>query len=61
MGAHGKIRQKYKNQILELLISSHRLCFLVTSLKMLQSDWLMKCKDIVIMTLRGAKMIFLDT
>ena len=35
--------------------------FLVTSLKMLQYDWLMKCKDIVIMTLRGAKTIFLDT
>ena len=34
---------------------------LVTSLKMLQADWLLKCKDIVIMTLRGAKMIFLDT
>ena len=27
---------------------------------MLQSDWLLKCKDIVIMT-RGAKTIFLDT
>ena len=27
------------------------LVFLVTSLKMLQYDWLMKCKDIVIMTL----------
>ena len=35
--------------------------FLVTSLKMLQSDWLLKCKDIKIMTLRGAKTIFLDT
>ena len=35
--------------------------FLITSLKMLQSDWLMKCKDIMIMTLRSAKMIFLDT
>ena len=34
---------------------------LVTSLKMLHSDWLMKCKDIVIMTLPGAKTIFLDT
>ena len=34
---------------------------LVTSLKMLQSDWLLKCKDLVIMTLRGAKTIFLDT
>ena len=33
---------------------------LVTSLKMLQSDWLLKCKDIVIMTLGGAKTIFLD-
>ena len=38
-----------------------RYTFLVTSLKMLQSDWLFKCKDIVIMTLRGAKTIFLDT
>ena len=37
------------------------LLLLVTSLKMLQSDWLLKCKDIVIMTLRGAKTIFLDT
>ena len=27
----------------------------------MQSDLLMKCKDIVIMTLRGAKTIFLDT
>ena len=35
--------------------------YIVTSLKMLQSDWLMKCTDIVIMTLRGAKTIFLDT
>ena len=34
---------------------------LVTSLKILQSDWLLKCKDIVIMTLRGAKTIYLDT
>ena len=34
---------------------------LITSLKMLQSDWLLKCKDIVIMTLRAAKTIFLDT
>ena len=28
---------------------------------MLQSDWLLKCKDIVIMTIRGARTIFLDT
>ena len=34
---------------------------LVTSPKMLQSDWLLKCRDIVIVTLRGAKTIFLDT
>ena len=34
---------------------------LVTLLKMLQSNWLLNCKDIVIMTLRGAKTIFLDT
>ena len=40
---------------------SCRKLILVTLLKMLQSDWLMKCKDIVIMTLRGAKTIFLDT
>ena len=39
----------------------HHLFFLITSLNMLQSDWLLKCKDIVIMTLRGAKTIFLDT
>ena len=37
------------------------LTILVTSLKMLQSDWLLKCKYIVIMTLRGAKTTFLDT
>ena len=35
--------------------------FLVILLKILQFDWLMKCKDIVIMTLQGAKTIFLDT
>ena len=34
---------------------------LVTSLKLLQSDWLMKCKYTVAMTLRGAKTTFLDT
>ena len=34
---------------------------IVTSLKLLQSDRLLKCKDIMIMTLRGAKTIFLDT
>ena len=37
------------------------LLFLNISLKMLQSDRLVKCKDIVIMTLLGAKTIFLDT
>ena len=30
----------------------------VTSLKIVQSDWLLKCYDIVIMILRSAKMIF---
>ena len=38
-----------------------RKTLLVTSLKMLQSDWLVKCKEIMIMTLQGAKMIFLGT
>ena len=37
------------------------LLLLVTSLKMLQYDWLLKYKDIVIMTLQGAKTIFPDT
>ena len=44
----------------DLLICSGSF-FLVTSLKMLQSDWLLTFKDIVIMTLRCAKTIFLDT
>ena len=38
----------------------HVQIILVISLKMPQSDWLMKCKDTVIMTLRYAKTIFLD-
>ena len=49
------------NCALNVPIKEHRYSFLVTSLKMLQSDSLMKCKDIVIMTFRGAKSIFLDT
>ena len=52
-----------KHECITLWRRNHvfRISVLVTSLKMLQSDWLMKCKNILIMTLRGAKTIFLDT
>ena len=54
----GVFNSKRKKKI---VYNKFALFFPVTSLKILQSTWLMKCKDIVIMTFRAAKTNFLDT